>query len=158
MDNKGWYVVWCSTGREIETVRALKRNESIEQVRFLTSTIEERRNGKWSLHERALIPGYIFVWCDMHAALYYHVKANPFVIRWLGPSGQPEPVPEDEMQMLMRVWSHMQAIGDPREYLRNVRISLRQRRGSGTLRILGKAYRITFGLMTGHKQPEQARG
>ncbi len=150
---KDWYVVWCSSGRERETVSKLKRLDGIHRVLFLTSAILERRGGKWGVRDRALFPGYIFVWCEMSVTLYYQVRGIPHVHRWLGNSnGTPEAVPADEMDNILKAWSYLQAGGDPQEFLQDVHISGRQRRGYGVLRIHGKAYRISFSLAQAAKQ------
>jgi transcriptional antiterminator NusG len=107
MDN--WYVMHVSTGNEIEILNIIKRDIP-EAVALVPQRImKERKDGKWKIQNKVLFPGYVFIGVLLDAAMYYRLDAIPHMIRFLGSSDGPEPVPEYEMAIVLR----LSGDGDP---------------------------------------------
>ncbi len=103
-----WYVLHVKTGREHDTKAVLNRDLPGVVSLVPERILRERINGKWKEVSRNLLPGYVFINAFMETDLYYKLTAIPSVIRILG-SGKPDPVPLDEMQVILRLSND----GDP---------------------------------------------
>lgn len=141
MTNSGqWYVIWCQTGAELDTLMRV-RDHGITEAIAPVQMLPYRRRGSWIPRSTVMIPSYVFVRCVMDERIYHLIKSMPKVIRWLGRDGcWPETVPEDQM-------THVLALehGIPPEcILTNVRINHHKRRGYGILTLDGTDKQIVF--------------
>jgi transcriptional antiterminator NusG len=103
-----WYVLHVKTGKEHDTKAALCRDLPGVVHLVPERTLRERINGKWKEVSRILFPGYVFISAYLDTDLYYRLMAIPSVIRILG-TGKPDPVPLEEMQVILRLGNE----GDP---------------------------------------------
>ena len=153
--DKAWYVVWVSTGQEKVIFNALQTVPGIERTIFPVESIWERKAGEWAQREAIIFPGYLFIECRMTSSIYYTIKGMPYVLGWLGKDTMwPSTVRPEEMERLLLAVECVQAGTDPREWLQDVTISKRQRRGYGTLTIHGKAYKVPFNVYDGNQPPD----
>lgn len=147
------YALWVSTGKEHEVLARLAAVDGITDTTFPEANLWERRGGEWRKKRRALLPGYIFIRCGMTQAIYDEVKALPQVIGWLGKEDAlPHPLSREDEQTVRTL-----ASGSYCALFERMEISLRQRRGYGTVRIDGQVYRIPFNTHD-DKQAEAPRG
>jgi transcription antitermination factor NusG len=152
--DKAWYVVWVSTGQEKEIYLAMQKLPSIERTLFPVEPIWERKDGEWRQRETVMLPGYLFIQCKMDAAIYYKIKDMPHVLGWVGKDTLwPTSVRQEEMDALLMIMACVEAGTDPREWLKDVEVASRQRRGYGTLSLHGKAYKVPFNVYN-----EKAKG
>lgn len=89
-----WYVIHVRTGCEPDVKRELIRRGYDAAVP--TEAKQERRGGRWTVHERLLIPSYVFVQAALTDADYYTVREIPGVIRFLSADGRPAALPDNE--------------------------------------------------------------
>lgn len=146
-----WYVVWVETGQE-EKVR-----QRIEALRMDVLTllpiqaIPYREAGTWTSKKTVLIPGYLFIRCEMNAEHYHLIRGITHVLGWLGTDSMwPTDVPDDEMKRVKQLAQGF----DPSRILENVKVSRHKRRGWGTLVLMNRPQQVTFAY---NKQPEEAQ-
>jgi transcriptional antiterminator NusG len=104
-----WYVLHVKTGMETKTQAALIKELPEFKVLVPQKTLKERHDGIWKEITRTLFPGYVFVNIFMDASMYYKLTGIPSVIKILGDTKGPLPVPEDEMQIVLK----LSGDGDP---------------------------------------------
>ncbi len=105
-----WYVLHVKTGEEL-AVKAVLARHFPEVINLVPERIlRERINGKWREISRVLITGYVFINALLDTNLYYKLTAVPYVIRILG-SGKPDPVPPDEMQVILKLGNYGDTLG-----------------------------------------------
>jgi len=104
-----WYVLHVKTGKEVEVKNILLRDLPDIKALVPQRILRERNDGVWKKVIRTLIPGYVFVKVFMDAAMFYKLTGTPSVIRILDNEKGPEPIPEDEMQIVYR----LSGDGDP---------------------------------------------
>lgn len=97
----GWYVIHCFTGKEDEVRRKVKGSD-ISMAIVPRRIMKERRRGVWSMIDRVVFPGYVFVKANMTSQAYYDMRCIPGVMRVLG-IGRPQPLPEDEVTLLLKL-------------------------------------------------------
>jgi len=157
--HKAWYVVWVATGQEKDIYLALQKVPGVERTLFPVEPIWERKDGVWTQRETVIFPGYIFIECKMDSAIYYKIKGMPHVLGWLGKDTMwPSTVRQEEMDVLLQVMGCVEAGADPRQWLQDVTVSARQRRGYGTLTIHGKAYQVPFNVYKGEQAASEGEG
>lgn len=146
-----WFVVWTLTGKELDVLDAIKRAPGVTAALCPVEQVWYRRGGQWEGRMQVMIPGYVFIQCNMDTTIYYRVRGTPHVIGWLGTDSMwPSIVPEAEMAPVIQISTGQ----NPASHLQNVTIDKRKRRGHGTLNLYGKAQKIVFTPRTDDKQPE----
>ena len=98
-----WYVLHVKTGNELNVVNWIKI--LYPDIRMLTPQriLKERHEGKWKLVTRTLFPGYVFILVHLSVDMYYYLNSVPNVIKILGDNKIPKPVPEEEMQLVLKL-------------------------------------------------------
>ncbi|MBE9608965.1 transcription termination/antitermination protein NusG [Chitinilyticum piscinae] len=105
-----WYVVHAYSGFEKSVQRALKERfereglaDLLGQVLVPVEEVMEVKNGRKSLAERKLFPGYVYVEMEMTDESWHLVKSTPKVTGFLGGVGnRPLPVSAKEMEAVLR--------------------------------------------------------
>ncbi len=95
-----WYALHVATGQEYDVLKICKRNFEVLLPR---RKLKEQKNGKWKDVVKVLFPGYIFVKSEMTTGEYYKLEGISGVIKILrGANSIPTPIPEYEMNLVMR--------------------------------------------------------
>lgn len=148
-----WFVLWVRTGRELDVLAELKQTPGVLEALVPVEQLWYRQGGDWEQRPSVAIPGYVFLRCEMNAAIYHRicgVRKIPHVIGWLGSDSMwPTIVPEQEMLPVI----NLHAGCDPASQLHDVTIDRRKRRGRGTLTLYGKDKTIVFTPRTGVEAP-----
>lgn len=103
-----WYSVSVLSNYEkrvAEQIRAEAErtglHDKIEQVLVPTEEVLELRRGKKVKLERRFMPGYILVRMEMTDPGYHLIKSLNRVSGFLGPVGQPSPLPDKEVEAIL---------------------------------------------------------
>lgn len=108
-----WYVLKVRSRAEL-TIGSLLDQKSYET--FVPTYLEIRRySDRLKKVDTPLFPGYVF--CRLDAKNYLPVLTTPGVEYVLGSAGEPEPVPEEEVSAIERVF-HAGAKAHPWPYLK----------------------------------------
>jgi len=107
--SKRWYVVHVYSGMEKSVHKALV--ERIERAGLQTSfgrilvpseEVVEVKNGKKSITERRIFPGYVLVEMDLNDETWHLVKNTNRVTGFLGGAGnRPAPISEKEVEKIL---------------------------------------------------------
>lgn len=108
--NKRWYVVQAYSGMEKGVQRALEdrivragMQEQFGRILVPTEEVIEIKNGQKSVVERRFFPGYVLVEMEMTDETWHLVKNTNKVAGFIGgKSNKPTPVPEREIEKIMR--------------------------------------------------------
>ncbi len=107
--SKRWYVVHVYSGMEKSVQKALlERIERAElehafgQILIPSEEVVEVKNGKKSITERRIFPGYVLVEMDLTDETWHLVRSTNRVTGFLGGSGnRPAPIPEREVKAIL---------------------------------------------------------
>ena len=106
---KNWYIVQTFSGFEqkvAETIKdAIKNNnlgEQIDEVLVPMHEVTEVKRGKRVQRKKKYFPSYVLVKMEMSKKLYHMVKNIQKVTGFLGTTGNPIPVPEQEIDKILR--------------------------------------------------------
>ena len=157
---QAWYVAQVLSGTEQDVVEKIKAagHEALAPV----EVIPERRHGVWRDIRRLVFPGYVFLRVPMSPRMYYYIKQLRGVIRLLGVSS-PEPVPDDEMQVVHtfanggRDFGLSKAVKDGQTVRitegpllgligKVVSVDARQRRAAVEIDLMGQTHRVYAGI------------
>ncbi len=104
-----WYVVHTQTGLEEKAKAGLESRmlktalkDFIGEVVIPTEQISEIRGGKKRISARKFFPGYILVKMEMTKESWYLVKTTPGVTGFIGANNKPAPIPESEVENVLR--------------------------------------------------------
>ena len=107
--NARWYVVHTFSGHENRVATSLKQrieSEHLEHKIFdiLVPTQDkiEIRSGKKEQVKEKIFPGYILVKMDLDDLAWLAVRTTPGVTGFVGMSNKPTPIPEREVQSIVR--------------------------------------------------------
>ncbi|MDL2294899.1 hypothetical protein LJC60_09810 [Ruminococcaceae bacterium OttesenSCG-928-D13] len=98
-----WFVLQVASGWELKVRNTLLRNRLAARVPREETMIH--RGGKWTPKERTLMPGYVFVGCeietgeDLPAEVYYTAAKVHGVIRFLG-DPRPQAITDAEAEWI----------------------------------------------------------
>ena len=81
--------------RELDFEKDLKAN--VEEILIPTENIVDIKNGKKTVKEKSLLPGYILVKMTMNNETKFFIESIDGVMSFVGPKGNPQPVTELEM-------------------------------------------------------------
>jgi len=81
--------------RELDFEKDLKTN--VEEILIPTENIVDIKNGKKTVKEKSLLPGYILVKMTMNNETKFFIESIDGVMSFVGPKGSPQPVTELEM-------------------------------------------------------------
>ncbi len=105
-----WYVVQVVSGKETQYKRLadsrLSKSTEVEWF-FPTRALVERRRGQDKLRNVPLYPGYLFICLQSADPQIFDVLSRQLgFIRFLGSSGQADPLPEQDLELLKVLRSH----------------------------------------------------
>ena len=105
---KNWYIVQTFSGFEQkvsqtlkEAIQAKELNEKIDEVLVPMHEVTEVKRGKRVQRKKKYFPSYILVKMEMNKELYHMIKNIQKVTGFLGPTGNPTPVSEKEIDKIM---------------------------------------------------------
>ena len=105
---KNWYIVQTFSGFEqkvAETINKTKEkqdlNDKIEDVIVPIHEVTEVKRGKRVQKKKKYFPSYILVKMEMNKDLYHMIKNIQKVTGFLGQTGSPTPVSEDEINKIL---------------------------------------------------------
>ena len=105
---KNWYIVQTYSGFENkvkntlkETIIKKKLEDKIDEVLVPTHDVTEVKRGKRVQRKKKYFPGYVLVKMTMDKELYHMIKNIQKVSGFLGQTGNPAPVSEDDVQKIM---------------------------------------------------------
>lgn len=104
-----WYIVNTLSGHEHKVKKLIEDNaekknisESFEEIVVPVENITEVKKGKKVTAEKKIFPGYILVKMNLNDASWNLVKNTPRVAGFLGGSGRPVPIPEKEVERVLK--------------------------------------------------------
>ena len=104
-----WFIVHAYSGFEkkiAQTIqeKAIQQNiaDKIEEVVVPTEDVIEIRRGKKVSAERKFLPGYLLVKMELTDETWHMVKNIDKVTGFLGGSGRPQPVPQKEVENILK--------------------------------------------------------
>ena len=110
--SKKWYVVHVYSGMEksvhkalVERIERAGLEASFGQILVPSEEVSEMKNGKKSVTERRIFPGYVLVEMDMNDECWHLVKNTNRVTGFLGgsgPQGRPTPISQREVDELLQ--------------------------------------------------------
>ena len=105
---KNWYIVQTFSGFEQKVSETLKDmvkkqelNEKIEDILVPMHEVTEVKRGKRVQRKKKYFPSYVLVKMEMSKELYHMIKNIQKVTGFLGGSGAPTPVSENEIDKIM---------------------------------------------------------
>lgn len=103
-----WYTVRVISGREKKIREAIlfdiedaDMSELIKKVLVPTENVIEMKDGKKKIREKVFFPGYLLVQLDLNKESRYLVENVNGVINFVGSSGNPQPLSQDEVQRFL---------------------------------------------------------
>ena len=111
-NNLKWYVLRAISGKENKVKEYIERalvtsslfREYVSQVLIPTEKVVVLKNGKRSVKERNLLPGYVLVECNLTDECYPLLRNIPNVLGFLSESKsntKPAPVPQSEINKIV---------------------------------------------------------
>ena len=105
---KNWYIVQTFSGFEQKvvesinkTVEKLKLKDKIDDVIVPIHEVTEVKRGKRVQRKKKYFPSYVLVKMEMSKELYHMIKNIQKVTGFLGPTGTPVPVSENEINKIL---------------------------------------------------------
>ena len=105
---KNWYIVQTFSGFEQKIADTIKKaietqklEEKIEDVLVPMHQVTEVKRGKRVQRKKKYFPSYILVKMEMSKELYHMIKNIQKVTGFLGTTGNPAPVSEQEIDKIM---------------------------------------------------------
>lgn len=109
MEDAKWYIVHAYSGFENKVAQAIRDkaeqeqlSELIQEVLVPTEETVEVKRGQKQNTKRKFLPGYILVKMVLTDTTWHFVKNVPKVTGFLGGKGKPHPVPEAQIQAILR--------------------------------------------------------
>jgi transcription termination/antitermination protein NusG len=105
---KNWYIVQTFSGFEQKVAETINKtiekqdlHEKIEDVIVPIHEVTEVKRGKRVQRKKKYFPSYILVKMEMNKDLYHMIKNIQKVTGFLGLTGSPAPVSEDEINKIL---------------------------------------------------------
>ena len=103
-----WYVVNTYSGHENKVkhnlehrVVSLGQQRNVRQIVVPTETVSEMKDNQKVTVERRTMPGYVLVNMDLNEDSWALVKGTPGVTGFVGPSSEPVPLTQSEVDRLL---------------------------------------------------------
>ena len=103
-----WYIVQTYSSFEKKVAKTLQENiakmkleEKIEDVLIPTHDVTEVKRGRRIQSTKKYFPGYVLVKMEMSKDLYHMIKDIQKVSGFLGKTGEPTPVSDDDVKKIM---------------------------------------------------------
>ncbi len=104
-----WYIVQAYSGFEnkvADSIKDIMSKNSLEsnlgEVLVPTQKVTEVKKGKRTQRQKKYFPGYVLVKIDLSKQIYHKIKNIQKVSGFLGPEGKPIPVPENEIEKIIK--------------------------------------------------------
>ena len=104
-----WYVIHVYSGFEKKVAESIREQadakgmgELVTEVLVPTEEVVEMRRGSKVQSERKFFPGYVLVKMDLTDETWHLVKNTPKVTGFLGSGQRPVPVPQREVDRILR--------------------------------------------------------
>ncbi len=105
---QNWYIVQTFSGFEQKVSETLKEmikskglNEKISEVLVPMHEVTEVKRGKRVQRKKKYFPSYVIVKMEMNKELYHMIKNIQKVTGFLGTTGKPVPVNDNEIQRIL---------------------------------------------------------
>lgn len=105
---KAWYVIHTYSGYEQKVKVSLEQafehagiKDKVGEIIIPTEEVVEIRQGKKKITSRKFFPGYVLIYVEMDQDIWYMIKNTPKVTGFLGGSGTPVPLSEEEVKGIM---------------------------------------------------------
>jgi transcriptional antiterminator NusG len=105
---KRWFVVHTYSGQEQKAKRYLESaistsgmGEAFGRVLLPTEEVAEMKSGKRATSTKKFLPSYLLVEMELSKETENMVRNTPGVTNFVGPSGKPSPITEDEVARIM---------------------------------------------------------
>ncbi len=102
-----WYVVHTYSGYENKIKAAIDKvvdnrgmREQILEVRIPTREVVEKKNGKTTVTESNLYPGYLFIRMHMSDDAWYTIRNTQGVTGFVGPGAKPSALSERDLKSM----------------------------------------------------------
>ena len=106
--SRQWYVIHTYSGFERKVKLNIEEQfgrsslgEKFGEVIIPTEEVVEVRKGKKKVSSRKFFPGYILINVEMNQDIWYMIKNTPKVTGFLGGGGEPVPLSEEEVGLVM---------------------------------------------------------
>ena len=106
--SRQWYVIHTYSGFERKVKLNIEEQfgrsslgEKFGEVIIPTEEVVEVRKGKKKVSSRKFFPGYILINVEMNQDIWYMIKNTPKVTGFLGGGGEPVPLSEEEVRLVM---------------------------------------------------------
>ena len=106
--SRQWYVIHTYSGFERKVKLSIEEQfgrsslgEKFGEVIIPTEEVVEVRKGKKKVSSRKFFPGYILINVEMNQDIWYMIKNTPKVTGFLGGGGEPVPLSEEEVRLVM---------------------------------------------------------
>ncbi len=106
--SRQWYVIHTYSGFERKVKLSIEEQfgrsslgENFGEVIIPTEEVVEVRKGKKKVSSRKFFPGYILINVEMNQDIWYMIKNTPKVTGFLGGGGEPVPLSEEEVRLVM---------------------------------------------------------
>jgi transcription termination/antitermination protein NusG len=103
-----WYVVNTYSGHENKVkhnlehrIVSLNQQRSVRQIVVPTESVSEMKDNQKVTVEKRTMPGYVLVNMDLNEDSWALVKGTPGVTGFVGPSQEPVPLTQDEVNRLL---------------------------------------------------------
>lgn len=104
-----WYIVHAYSNFEKKVAESIREqaaatglSDMISEILVPTEEVVEVRRGQKVHAERKFFPGYVLVKMALNDETFHLIKATPKVTGFLGAGAKPVPVPEAEVERIMR--------------------------------------------------------
>lgn len=118
---KNWYIIHTQTGSEEKVKTSLENKilsdalqEFMGQVVIPTEQVSEIRAGKKRVSQRKFFPGYLLIEMELNEKTYVVVKGTPGVTGFIGLGKKPMPLPEQEVENILKRTQETQAKPTPK--------------------------------------------
>jgi len=105
---KKWFVVHTYSGQEQKAKRYLESaistsglGEQFGGVMVPTQEVAEMKAGKRATSTKKFLPSYLLVEMEVNKETETLVRNTPGITNFVGPSGKPSPISEEEVQRIM---------------------------------------------------------
>ncbi len=105
---KNWYIIQSHSSFENKVAKLIKEeaekskvSEKIEEIIVPTHDITEVKRGKRVQRKKKYFPSYVLVKMEMNKDLYHMIKDIQKVTGFLGTSGTPVPVSDNEIDKIL---------------------------------------------------------
>ncbi len=143
------YAISVCSGNEFAVRNILNDIDGVSAM-VPTCLVYIRKGGVWKIHEKRILPGYVFVECRLSHDIYYRVKKTVFVSGWIG-GGEPIPLNEADEKFVQLIYNEgrpipVQSFGFEILKMTAIKsIDKRARRVRVTIPLMGKIHTLTLG-------------